>query len=82
MLFQLYMVVLVLWLAKIFEKEVIALQQRWLPRLGIVQKVLTLITPFHRALETLMLVLAVLLGAYTGFLLSALKSYPFLNNPG
>ncbi len=42
---------------------------------------LTLIAPFHRALETLMLVLAVLLGAYTGFLLSALKSYPFLNNP-
>ncbi len=81
MLFQLYMVVLVLWLAKIFEKEVIALQQRWLPRSGIVQKVLTLIAPFHRALETLMLVLAVLLGAYTGFLLSALKSYPFLNNP-
>ncbi len=81
MLFQLYMVVLVLWLAKIFEKEVIALQQRWLPRLEIVQKVLALITPFHRALETLMLVLAVLLGAYTGFLLSALKSYPFLNNP-
>lgn len=33
MLFQLYMVVLILWLAKIFEKEVIALQQRWLPRL-------------------------------------------------
>ncbi len=81
MLFQLYMVVLILWLAKIFEKEVIALQQRWLPRLEIVQKVLTLIAPFHRALETLMLVLAVLLGAYTGFLLSALKSYPFLNNP-
>ncbi|EAU1011234.1 cytochrome c nitrite reductase subunit NrfD, partial [Salmonella enterica] len=81
MLFQLYMVVLVLWLAKIFEKEVIALQQRWLSRLEIVQKVLALITPFHRALETLMLVLAVLLGAYTGFLLSALKSYPFLNNP-
>ncbi|ECK1448637.1 cytochrome c nitrite reductase subunit NrfD [Salmonella enterica subsp. enterica serovar Kentucky] len=81
MLFQLYMVVLVLWLAKIFEKEVIALQQRWLPRLESVQKVLALITPFHRALETLMLVLAVLLGAYTGFLLSALKSYPFLNNP-
>ncbi|MDI4751718.1 hypothetical protein MJL81_32095, partial [Salmonella enterica subsp. enterica serovar Anatum] len=43
--------------------KVIALQQRWLPRLEIVQKVLALITPFHRALETLMLVLAVLLGA-------------------
>ena len=58
MLFQLYMVVLVLWLAKIFEKEVIALQQRFVPRLTIVSKLLTLITPFHRALETLMLVLA------------------------
>lgn len=81
MLFQLYMVVLVLWLAKIFEQDLLALQQRWLPKLGIVQKVLTLLTPVHRGLETLMLVLAVLLGAYTGFLLSALKSYPFLNNP-
>ena len=53
----------------------------FVPRLTMVSKLLTLITPFHRALETLMLVLAVLLGAYTGFLLSALKSYPFLNNP-
>ncbi|WP_254517623.1 NrfD/PsrC family molybdoenzyme membrane anchor subunit, partial [Salmonella enterica] len=75
MLFQLYMLVLVLWLAKNFEKEVIALQQRWLPRLEIVQKVLAIITPFHRALETFMLVLAVLLGAFSCFLLSALKSY-------
>ncbi len=75
------MVVLVLWLAKIFEHDLLALQQRWLPKLGIVQKVLSLLTPVHRGLETLMLVLAVLLGAYTGFLLSALKSYPFLNNP-
>ena len=81
LLFQLYMVVLIVWLAIIFQKEVIALQQRWLPRLGLVQKGLTLLTPFNRGLETLMLVLAVLLGAYTGFLLSVLKSYPFLNNP-
>ncbi|EPQ8346773.1 cytochrome c nitrite reductase subunit NrfD [Escherichia coli] len=81
MLFQLYMVVLLLWLAKIFEHDLLALQQRWLPKLGFVQKVLSLLTPVHRGLETLMLVLAVLLGAYTGFLLSALKSYPFLNNP-
>ncbi len=70
-----------LWLAKIFEHDLLALQQRWLPKLGIVQKVLSLLTPVHRGLETLMLVLAVLLGAYTGFLLSALISYPFLNNP-
>lgn len=38
MLFQLYMVVLVLWLAKIFEQDLLALQQRWLPKLGIVQR--------------------------------------------
>lgn len=81
MLFQVYTAVLVLWLAKIFEKELVALQQRWLPRLGLLPKILALITPYHRFLETVMLVLAVLLGAYTGFLLSALKSYPFLNNP-
>ena len=59
MLFQLYMVVLVLWLAKIFEHDLLALQQRWLPKLGFVQKVLSLLTPVHRGLETLMLVLAV-----------------------
>ena len=50
-------------------------------QLYMVVLVLCLLTPVHRGLETLMLVLAVLLGAYTGFLLSALKSYPFLNNP-
>ena len=61
MLFQLYMVVLVLWLAKIFEHDLLALQQRWLPKLGIVQKVLSLLTPVHRGLETLMLVLALVL---------------------
>ena len=59
MLFQLYMVVLLLWLAKIFEHDLLALQQRWLPKLGFVQKVLSLLTPVHRGLETLMLVLAV-----------------------
>ena len=83
MLFQLYMVVLVLWLAKIFEHDLLALQQRWLPKLGIVQKVLSLLTPVHRGLETLMLVLAVLLNLlvraipakYTEFDLSEAKMY-------
>ncbi|WP_058912700.1 cytochrome c nitrite reductase subunit NrfD [Entomohabitans teleogrylli] len=81
MLFQVYMAVLVIWLAKIFENEVVALQKRWLPGFGLVAKLLSWLTPVMRSLEALMLVLAVLLGAYTGFLLSALKSYPFLNNP-
>lgn len=81
MLFQVYMAVLVVWLAKIFEVELIALQQKWLPRFGFIGRTLNLLTPAMRALDIIMLVLAVLLGAYTGFLLSALKSYPFLNNP-
>lgn len=81
MLFQVYMAVMVVWLAKIFESDVLKLQQRWLPRLTLVRAILGWLTPFQRPIETLMLVLAVLLGAYTGFLLSALKTYPLLNNP-
>jgi protein NrfD len=81
LLFQVYMVVLILWLAEIFEDETLALQRKYLPRLTFVESVLNLLTKIQRPLETVMLVLAVLLGAYTGFLLSALKSYPFLNNP-
>ncbi|AMG65064.1 cytochrome c nitrite reductase subunit NrfD [Providencia stuartii] len=81
MLFQVYMVVLVVWLAKVFETELVAIQQKLLPRFGFIRSLLNLFTPAIRAIEITMLVLAVLLGAYTGFLLSALKSYPFLNNP-
>ncbi|PVZ82841.1 cytochrome c nitrite reductase subunit NrfD [Serratia sp. S1B] len=81
MLFQIYMLVLVLWLALIFRDELSALLQRWLPRLATIPTLLTRLLPLLRPIETLMLVLAVLLGAYTGFLLSALKSYPLLNNP-
>ncbi|GAB1440437.1 cytochrome c nitrite reductase subunit NrfD [Providencia sp.] len=81
MLFQVYMVVLVVWLAKIYEKELVALQQKWLPKLTIIPRLLAAFTRAMRFLDIVMLVLAVLLGAYTGFLLSALKSYPFLNNP-
>ncbi|WP_447886234.1 cytochrome c nitrite reductase subunit NrfD [Serratia fonticola] len=81
MLFQVYMVVLVVWLALIFRDEVAALQQRWLPKLALIPRLLQRLLPLLRPIETVMLVLAVLLGAYTGFLLSALKSYPMLNNP-
>lgn len=81
MLFQVYMAVLVVWLAKIYETELVSLQQKWLPKFSIIPRVLTMLTRAMRFLDIIMLVLAVLLGAYTGFLLSALKSYPFLNNP-
>lgn len=81
MLFQVYTLVLAIWLALIFRSEVAALQQRWLPKLTLIPNLLARFLPFLRPIETLMMVLAVLLGAYTGFLLSALKSYPMLNNP-
>jgi len=81
MLFQVYTLVLVVWLALIFRDEVAALQQRWLPKLTLIPTLLARLLPFLRPIETLMMLLAVLLGAYTGFLLSALKSYPMLNNP-
>ncbi|MGG4607775.1 cytochrome c nitrite reductase subunit NrfD [Providencia sp. Me31A] len=81
MLFQVYMAVLVVWLAKIYENELVALQQKWLPKFNIIPRLLAVLNRAMRFLDIVMLVLAVLLGAYTGFLLSALKSYPFLNNP-
>ncbi|MBA0168074.1 cytochrome c nitrite reductase subunit NrfD [Pectobacterium sp. CFBP8739] len=81
MLFQVYMAALAVWLANIFSKQVIVLQQRWLPKLTLVPRVLGWLAPMQKSLDIVMLLLAVMLGAYTGFLLSALKTYPLLNNP-
>lgn len=81
MLFQVYMVVLIVWLAKIFDQQLIGLQQRWLPTLRVLPSALARLTSLMKTLDIVMLVLAVMLGAYTGFLLSALKTYPLLNNP-
>ncbi|MCA6940461.1 cytochrome c nitrite reductase subunit NrfD [Pectobacterium polaris] len=81
MLFQVYMAALAVWLVNIFSEQVIVLQQRWLPKLVILPKVLGWLAPMQKSLDIVMLLLAVMLGAYTGFLLSALKTYPLLNNP-
>ncbi|POE03915.1 cytochrome c nitrite reductase subunit NrfD [Pectobacterium odoriferum] len=81
MLFQVYMAALAVWLANIFSEQVIVLQQRWLPKLVMLPKVLGWLAPMQKSLDIVMLLLAVMLGAYTGFLLSALKTYPLLNNP-
>ncbi|AFJ48149.1 cytochrome c nitrite reductase subunit NrfD [Shimwellia blattae] len=81
LLFQLYMAVLILWLATIFSPQLLRLQQRWLPGLHILPRAFARLAQVHRPLESAMLVLALLLGAYTGFLLSALKAYPLLNTP-
>ncbi|MBL0866953.1 cytochrome c nitrite reductase subunit NrfD [Pectobacterium carotovorum] len=81
MLFQVYMAALAVWLVNIFSEQVIVLQQRWLPKLVMLPKVLGWLAPMQKSLDIVMLLLAVMLGAYTGFLLSALKTYPLLNNP-
>ncbi|GKW14697.1 cytochrome c nitrite reductase subunit NrfD [Pectobacterium carotovorum subsp. carotovorum] len=81
MLFQVYMAALAVWLANIFSEQIIVLQQRWLPKLVMFPKVLGWLAPMQKSLDIVMLLLAVMLGAYTGFLLSALKTYPLLNNP-
>ncbi|TCJ94675.1 respiratory nitrite reductase-specific menaquinol--cytochrome-c reductase complex subunit NrfD [Volucribacter psittacicida] len=81
MLFQIYMASVFVWIGIIFRQEIGALLQRFIPKLSFVVNWLNVLQRFERWLESLLLVLAVLLGAYTGFLLSALISYPMLNNP-
>ena len=82
MLFQLYMAVLFAWLAVIFRTEIETLRSRLLKeKFAFVDGLIALLARFERLLAPLLLLLAVLLGAYTGFLLSALKTYPLLNNP-
>lgn len=81
MLFQIYMVFLLLWLAIIFRVIVAQLIQRFVPKLAFINRILTKLVRFSSPIEIILIFLSVLLGAYTGFLLSALISYPMLNNP-
>lgn len=77
MLFQVFMAVLVVWLAIIFKN--------WLSGFGFIPKfvfgLIDLAAKFTTAIEIFLIVLSIALGAYTGFLLSELISYPMLNNP-
>lgn len=77
MLFQVFMAVLVVWLAIIFKN--------WLSGFGFIPKfvfgLIDIAAKFTSLIEILLIFLSVALGAYTGFLLSELISYPMLNNP-
>ncbi|MGQ0286481.1 cytochrome c nitrite reductase subunit NrfD [Pasteurellaceae bacterium 22721_9_1] len=75
MLFQVYMAVLVVWAAVMFKD--------WIANspLKFAVKWIEFVERFLKPLEFVLFVLAAVLGAYTGFLLSALISYPMLNNP-
>ncbi|AAP95322.1 cytochrome c nitrite reductase subunit NrfD [[Haemophilus] ducreyi] len=82
MLFQLYIAMLTIWIAIMFKGTVAVLINRYLPIfkfllcwLDVAEKRLL------KIIEFILFIFAAVLGAYTGFLLSALVSYPMLNNP-
>ena len=81
MLFQIYMLFLVIWGVVIFKKEIEALINRFMPKLQFVMKLIGIAERIASPVEVILFILAAVLGAYTGFLLSALISYPMLNNP-
>ncbi|MDH2999254.1 cytochrome c nitrite reductase subunit NrfD [Chelonobacter oris] len=81
MLFQIYMLFLFLWLAIVFKHLLADWIERYVPALGFVTKIINGVEKWSNPIELILILLSVLLGAYTGFLLSALISYPMLNNP-
>lgn len=83
-LFLLYQMATFAWIALIFKDQLQLLLKRFLPRLAkmrIVDWLWNGLVRFEKELEVTIAILAVLLGVYTGFLLSALISYPLLNQP-
>lgn len=78
MLFNIYMAVLFAWIAIIFKETIM----KYMPKqLSFVGDLIDKIAKVENALELFLGFLAIILAAYTGFLLSALKTYPMLNNP-
>ena len=81
-LFNIYMIILFTWLAIIFQKELMAvLDKLFGGKLDIIDNIIDIIKPLESAIEVILAILAITLAAYTGFLLSALKTFPLLNNP-
>ena len=81
MLFQVFMATLFLWLAIIFKNLIASLIARFMPKLEFVVSLIGVAEKFTQIIELFLAFLSIALGAYTGFLLSALISYPMLNNP-
>ena len=80
-LFQIYMLLLFAWLASLFYNDIQRIAGGILKKIPGANGALKLTQRFQNPLELTLASLAVLLAAYTGFLLSALKTYPLLNNP-
>lgn len=83
MLFQIYFVFIILWLVSLYRDELLTLVGKFNQGglLALVRNLSGIIQKRIHWFENTLLVLAILLGCYTGFLLSALKSFPMLNNP-
>ncbi|PWC20471.1 cytochrome c nitrite reductase subunit NrfD [Brenneria roseae subsp. roseae] len=84
MLFQVYFVVILLWIINLYKEGLLSLIETRLHRpalTSLAQSITAIIAKKSALIENVLLVLAILLGCYTGFLLSALKSFPLLNNP-
>lgn len=80
-LFQVYMVVLLIWLSLNYHIKISKLVDERFKNFHWINTLLNKLVSVDKELSYFLLLLAVMLGAYTGFLLSALKSYPMLNNP-
>ncbi|HEY5716102.1 MAG TPA: NrfD/PsrC family molybdoenzyme membrane anchor subunit, partial [Psychromonas sp.] len=83
-LFIIYQLATFAWIALVFREKLERLLQRfmpWLLKIPGVSWLWDLIAKVEKQLELVIAVLAVLLGVYTGFLLSALTAYPLLNQP-
>lgn len=82
MLFQAYMAVLVVWIAIMFKDWLAVLINRYLPMFKFILPWIDFAeSKLLKPIEFVLFTFAAVLGAYTGFLLSALISYPMLNNP-
>ena len=83
MLFQVYFVFIILWLVSLYRDGLLTLVSKLNngDLLSLVRNLSAIIQKRISWFENTLLVLAILLGCYTGFLLSALTSFPMLNNP-
>lgn len=79
-MFQIYMALAFLWIAVIFRDELANFIQGRLPALSFVISIIDVARKFTTVIEILFFIFNILLGVYTGFLLSDLISYPMLNN--
>lgn len=81
LMFQVYMLVLFIWIFIMFKDWLEVAINRFAPKFKFVLGIINFAERNLKVVETILFVLAAVLGAYTGFLLSALVSYPMLNNP-